>query len=175
MTPAPDPAEAQAVRAHYAPHVTPEDTETWLSSAQVARELGMSLDTFHWCNSNGNPRTAGIRRVRVLGAVGRTYRYDPRTVLAAAQRGARRNLPMDYRYAGLILSRELGELANRSVDAVNTWAQRGCPHRRDRTHRAGRYWFDVQATLAWLDAQTQPLYHRAAGSIRRNLEQQRAA
>jgi len=167
-------AQAQAVRAHYAAHVTAEDTETWLDSAQVARELGMSVDTFHWCNSHGDPRTAGIRRVRVLGATGRTHRYDPRTVLAAAQRLPKRNLPLNYRHVGLIPSKVLAQLANRSVDAVNTWATRGCLHRRDRTG-TGRYWFDTEAVLTWLDAQTQPLYHRAAGSLRRNLEQRRAA
>ena len=165
--------QAAHLRGRYAQHLAAEDVTGWLSSEQAARECGINLVTLLGLMRQGDPRVAGIRRVRVTGLTGRRFRYEPHSVAAAARNFPYRGQALEQRPApGRLWGSEVAALAYRHHTTPTAWAELGAPHHVEQTRKGARLSFEVQPLLAWLESQPHVSYHRAAASIRRNLGQQ---
>lgn len=79
------PEQVEAAQAAYAETRTLEEVEGWLTSEQVAAQMGVSLDMFQvHRNKARTPEFLRIRMVRVVGVPGRMFRYHPWDTLDAA-------------------------------------------------------------------------------------------
>lgn len=88
------PEQVEAASAAYAEARTLDQVDGWLTSEQVAAQMGVSLDMFHLHrNKTRTPEFTQIRMVRVLGVTGRQFRYHPWDTLDAAAAWRTRRTP----------------------------------------------------------------------------------
>lgn len=161
--------QAEAARAYYAAHAAPD--KPWLTVTQAARELGCDPKRFHRVRDRiQRQHGVEIRRVKLKGASGNTWRYCPEDVTRAARCEPRRfrGRPRDH-----VLSKTLADMAGVGLSPPVTWASKGCPHVQDHLRRL---WFRPADVLAWL--RSRPPHRQTAPVIARLsalLEAQEAA
>lgn len=79
------PEHVEAAQAAYAETRTLDEVEGWLTSEQVAAQMGVSPDMFQVHRTKARtPEFLRIRMVRVVGVPGRMFRYHPWDALDAA-------------------------------------------------------------------------------------------
>lgn len=161
------PEQAQSAREFYADHKAQEDTAGWLTSAQAAREFGVSAETFNVYFAT-HPEFQGIQRRRVKRN-GRAFRYEPHSVRQALMAFKPRPTPGQLRRAGLQSTKALADLLGVSVTTLSDWARKGAPHERDKN---GNLWFYPARLLAWLEARPRRSKQVDVTPLRAHLEAQ---
>ena len=140
-------SDAQILReAHMAQRARPEDIPHWLSTAQAARALGLTLRGFQQRHLKGSLR-GKLRHKRLYGpnVVGNLWRYHPEDIAREARRiGVRpRSGPR-----GTLDTPELARVGGVGRRTLDGWRRRGLPHVLDISGDAHYYPAQV---VVWLE------------------------
>lgn len=173
------PQDADALRAHHARHrALPEDVAHWLTAAQAARALCMTVRAFQQRRATGTLKgRIEARNLHGPGVAHNQVRYHPGDVDRESRRLGIRPVTLP---AGALSPRDFLRLTGIPKRTLDRWAEaRGLPHG---VLGSGHRYFYPARVLAWMETQPRSSFgHRwhpfeaARDRLRAHLNQERAA
>lgn len=154
---------AQTIRAHFAGRLSQEDAAGWLTLADVALLWRCPADRVWRVRRKLMDAGHTVRRRRVLGLSGQTYRYHRQDALRAAHSLGPTRLPS---YRGRVTVPVLAQMAGVSSQTPHTWIAKCLDALLD---TKGRQWIRPQQALDWLSARPHPGARTATAALAASL------